>query len=132
MSDKQKTALIIEDDFSIFCVLELMLQDMNIRSVQADTLASARKLTENIVPEIIFVDHFLPDGQGIGFIPFLRKKFSGSLIITMTAQNTHQNKIESARNGSDYFLEKPFSLSDVYCSINSGLAMSLKASDNLR
>jgi DNA-binding response OmpR family regulator len=132
MSDNQKTALIIEDDYSIFCVLELMLQDSDIRSVQAECLSSARKLIDKIIPDYIFVDHFLPDGPGIDFIPFLRKRFSNSLIITMTAQNTHQNKIESARNGSDYFLEKPFSLSDVYRSINSRLARTLNPSDNLR
>jgi DNA-binding response OmpR family regulator len=117
MSERKKTALIIEDDYSIFCVLELMLQDKGIGSVNADSLWAARNKIETMHPEFIFIDHFLPDGMGIDFIPTLRQAFPGSLIITMTAQNSPENKILSAINGSDYFLEKPFSLQDVYRSI---------------
>jgi DNA-binding response OmpR family regulator len=119
MSYRKKTALIIEDDYSIFLVLELMLQDKDIRSVHADSISATERLVNQVSPDYIFIDHFLPDGFGIDFIPVLRKKFSKSLIIAMTAQNSPENKILAASNGSDFFLEKPFGLTDVYRSINS-------------
>lgn len=119
MPGEYKTALIIEDDYSIYLVLELMLQEKDIRSVHADCLSVTRELADRIRPDYIFIDHFLPDGLGIEFIPVLRNKFSNSRIVTMTAQNTIENKRLAVQNGSDYFLEKPFALNDVYISIDS-------------
>ncbi|HLP72217.1 MAG TPA: response regulator [Bacteroidales bacterium] len=115
----QKTALIIEDDFSIFLVLELILQDKAIRALHADSIAETKALLEKISPEIIFVDNWLPDGSGIEFIPVLRRKFSDALIITMTAQSTAEIRKLSSVNGADLFLEKPFAMNDVYESISS-------------
>lgn len=117
--ENSKTALIIEDDFSIFLVLELILQDRDIRALHADSIAGTKALIEKISPEIIFVDNWLPDGSGIDFIPVLRQKFSNALIITMTAQSTMENKNLSLHNGSDLFLEKPFAMNDIYESISS-------------
>jgi two-component system response regulator PilR (NtrC family) len=118
-NEKSKTALIIEDDYSIFLVLDLMLQDKEIHSVHADSLAETKAVIEKISPEIIFVDNWLPDGSGIEFIPVLRQKFSNALIITMTAQSTAENKNLSFINGSDIFIEKPFAMNDIYKSLSS-------------
>lgn len=118
---EKKTALIIEDDFSIFLVLELILQDKEIRALHADSIAETKALLEKISPEIIFVDNWLPDGSGIDFIPVLRQKFSHALIITMTAHGTAENRQLSSVNGSDLFIEKPFAMNDIYESISSRL-----------
>lgn len=117
--ENEKTALIIEDDFSIFLVLELILQDRKIRALHADSIAQTRALLEKISPEIIFVDNWLPDGSGIDFIPVLRQRFSNALIITMTAQSTAELRNLSSVNGADLFLEKPFAMNDIYESIRS-------------
>lgn len=119
MADHNKTALIVEDDYSIYAVLDLMLQFKNISSVHANSLSATKTLLEQLSPDIIFIDHCLPDGYGIDMVPELRKYFSDTRIIVMTAQNTDLNKNLAIVNGSDYFLEKPFTLTDVYESINS-------------
>lgn len=118
MDDPIKTALIVEDDYSIYAVLDLMLQFRDIVSLHADCLSAGRSLLNNLSPDFIFLDHCLPDGYGIDFVPELKKSFSGSRIIIMTAQNTTINRNQAMAHGSDYFLEKPFTLKDVYESIN--------------
>jgi DNA-binding response OmpR family regulator len=118
MGDRIMTALIIEDDYSIFSVLELMLEGKNISARHADSIASTKLLLKDFSPDIIFIDHFLSDGLGIEFIPYLRMNFLDCRIITMTAQNSAETKEKALSNGSDYFLEKPFTLHDVYESLN--------------
>lgn len=119
--EKTKSALIIEDDFSIFLVLELMLQDKEVRAIHADSLAQTKALLDKISPDFIFVDNWLPDGSGIDFIPVLRGKFSEALIITMTAHSSAENRRISSANGADQFIEKPFGMNDIYESISSRL-----------
>lgn len=119
MVDHTKTALIVEDDYSIYAVLDLMLQFKNISSVHANSLSATKSMMEQLSPDIIFIDHCLPDGFGIDMVPELRRYYSDSRIIVMTAQNSDINKNRALVNGSDYFLEKPFTLTDVYESINS-------------
>ncbi|HLN22008.1 MAG TPA: response regulator [Bacteroidales bacterium] len=125
MDNHSKTALIVEDDYSIYHVLDLMLQFKNIVSYHADSLSATNSLINDISPDLIFLDHCLPDGFGIEMVPELRKAFSGSRIIIMTAQNTPANKSQALANGSDYFLEKPFTLNDVYESISTQSEKSL-------
>jgi DNA-binding response OmpR family regulator len=117
----KRSALIIEDDFSIFLVLELILQDKEILAIHADSLAQTKALLDKVSPDFIFVDNWLPDGSGIDFIPVLRTKYSGALIITITAQNSEENRRTSSANGSDLFIEKPFAVNDIYESISSRL-----------
>jgi DNA-binding response OmpR family regulator len=118
MEKCNKTALIVEDDYSIYSVLELILECKNITTRHADSIAATNSLIKEFNPDIIFIDHFLSDGLGIELIPFLRRNFSDCLIITMTAQNSESTRKLALANGSDHFLEKPFTLNDVYESLD--------------
>lgn len=109
-----RTALVIEDDYGIYILLEQILKSKNFTPVHADSIAKTRLLLTEICPKVIFVDHRLPDGLGIDFIPAIREIYPEAKIIAMTAQNTIENRIKASQNGSDQFLEKPFLISQVY------------------
>jgi DNA-binding response OmpR family regulator len=115
--DSGKTALIIEDDYSIYIVLELILKSKEISSIHADSLTKTRSLITTISPDIIFLDQRLPDGYGFDIIPDLRKNYPDARIIAMTAEYVPENKNENIRS-ADTFLEKPFVMNDVLKSLN--------------
>lgn len=114
MEIQPKSVLIIEDDEDICFLLKQTLSSRNYIPILAHSLKETRILLERVSPEFIFIDHRLPDGLGLDFVPVLRKNYPDSKIIAMTAQQTAENKINAFKMGVDYFLEKPFLLSQIY------------------
>lgn len=121
INDQVKTAFIIEDDTDICTLLTVVLKIKDINSVEANTIEDARFLFPGIKPDLIFVDHRLPDGFGFEFIPELRKQFPYAIIIAMTAQHSSEMEALSMDNGVDYYLSKPFQISKLNILIESVL-----------
>jgi DNA-binding response OmpR family regulator len=109
-----KSVLIIEDDEDICFLLKQTLSARNYHIFLAHSLNETRELLGSVCPAFIFIDHCLPDGLGLDFVPVLRENYPESKIIAMTAQETAENKIHAFRKGVDFFLEKPFLLNQIY------------------
>lgn len=105
----KKLALILDDEPTICILLQEILKINNIPSVIADSIKNARLLLNEHTPDYAFIDHRLPDGYGLEFIPELRSKCLDAYIIIMTAQeNFEQQEIESF--GANIFIPKPFEI----------------------
>jgi two-component system, OmpR family, response regulator len=107
-------ALIIDDEISIFALLKQILKSKNYTSTHAGTLTQAKQILAEMQPDVIFLDHRLPDGFGFDFIPALCKMCPNARIIAMTAQDIAQNKEKVMNDGAHYFLPKPFLVNKVY------------------
>jgi DNA-binding response OmpR family regulator len=107
-----KIALILDDEPTICMLLVEILKMNEIHSVTADSVGSARLLLNNWKPSLAFIDHRLPDGYGLEFIPELRKLCKNARIILMTAQENF-NKETIKQYGADFFLSKPFSINRI-------------------
>lgn len=105
----KKLALILDDEPTICILLQEILKINNIPSVIADSIKNARLLLNDCKPDYAFIDHRLPDGYGLEFIPELRRRCLETFIVLMTAQeNFDQQEIESY--GANLFLPKPFEI----------------------
>ena len=60
---------------------------------------------------MIILDNQLPDGFGVDFITYVKKKYPQIKIIMISGFSTARDV--ALNNGADYFLEKPFSLESV-------------------
>ena len=112
--------LVVEDEGQIGLVLNMILSDRNFDLDYVNNLLDAQEYLEKNKPSIVILDNKLPDGFGVDFISYIKKKFPSIKIIMISGFSTARDV--ALENGADRFLEKPFSMDNVNEAIDSVLA----------
>ncbi len=99
--------LIIEDEGEMCLVLNILLKDENIEMDHVKDLSSAEEYLARVQPSIIILDNKLPDGYGVDFISYIKRKYPSIKIIMITGFDASARDV-ALENGADFFLEKPF------------------------
>jgi two-component system OmpR family response regulator len=99
--------LIIEDEGEMCLVLNILLKDENIEMDHVKDLSSAEEYLARVQPSIIILDNKLPDGYGVDFISYIKRKYPSIKIIMITGYDASARDV-ALENGADFFLEKPF------------------------
>ena len=115
-SKSTKKILAVDDDGEIGLVLEMILNDKEYELDYVNSILSADEYLEKRKPSVIILDNKLPDGFGVDFISYIRKKYPSIKIIMISGFGSVRDVALS--NGADAFLEKPFSLDEFNETIN--------------
>jgi two-component system, OmpR family, response regulator RegX3 len=108
----QKKMLIIDDERDFCSLIVLMMQQEPFHIDCAYNLFEAAKLFSSGHPEIILLDHNLPDGTGLDYLDRHRKDFNEAKIILMTADPSLDLKFRAEAAGIE-FVAKPFGLKKI-------------------
>jgi DNA-binding response OmpR family regulator len=100
--------LIVDDDIDLCHLLKSILKPRQYYVGTAHNLREAEECLTVIKPNIVFLDHNLPDGMGIQFIPKIRAYDKNIKIVIMTADTSAGNEQKAFHSGATYFLYKPF------------------------
>jgi len=124
MTTKQKSKLakkilVIEDEGQIGLALNLILAERKFETDYVNSLLSASEYLETNKPSVIILDNKLPDGFGVDFISYIRKKHPSIKIIMISGLRAARDV--ALENGADMFLEKPFSMDEITGAIDSVL-----------
>ncbi|MFA5135983.1 MAG: response regulator [Patescibacteria group bacterium] len=117
----KKNILVIDDDQAMLDSLDLILSE---EGYDVETMIDGRSL-ENIspryVPDIILIDYFLPDENGIQIVRKLKKQknMANTPIIMMSAAY-HLTKQNLSPEVDDFF-SKPFDINKLMASIKQHL-----------
>ncbi len=103
-------ALIVDDDDGIRWVLNRVLAEQGFEVVEAADLAAAKDAVQKAEFAIVFLDVFLPDGNGM---QALESGLFSSPVIMLTAETTFDHAVEAYRAGAMEYLPKPFDLDEV-------------------
>lgn len=119
--DKQKSnvpkkVLVVEDEGEMKLVLDMVLFEENFQLDFVSSLLSADEYLLKEKPSVIVLDNKLPDGFGVDFIGYVRKKYPSIKIIMITGLGSARDV--AFANGADMFFEKPFSLPEFTEAIN--------------
>jgi len=117
---RAKKMLVVEDQGEMCLILDLILSERKLESDYVNNLLDADEYLEKNKPSVIILDNKLPDGYGVDFIPYAKKKYPGTKIIMISGFSTARDV--AMENGADAFLEKPFSLDNVNQAIDKVLA----------
>ena len=109
---KEKKVLIIEDEGDMCLLLNLILDGEDFELDHVQTLLAADEYLQKESPAIIILDNKLPDGFGVDFISYVKKKYPSIKIIMISGFASARDV--ALENGADIFFEKPFSL-DEFC-----------------
>ena len=119
-TEKAKKMLVVEDQGEMCLILDLILSERKFEPDYVNNLLDADEYLQKNNPSLIFLDNKLPDGYGVDFISYVKKKYPKIKIIMMTGYGTARDV--ALENGADFFLEKPFSLDNVNQAIDQVLS----------
>lgn len=117
---KAKKLLVVEDQGEVCLILDMILSDRKFELDYVNNLLDADEYLSKNKPSAIILDNKLPDGFGVDFITYVKKKYPGIKIIMISGFVTARDV--AMQNGADYFLEKPFSLESVNAALDHVLA----------
>lgn len=106
--------LIVDDEGDICYLLSKLFKQRNLEYDQVNTLAQAETMLKESVPDIIFLDHNLPDGFGINKIEEIKELYPQIKIVIITAHDGTSTKNKAMKKGADFFISKPFTSEQVY------------------
>ena len=108
MHGQHMKLLLIEDESQLADALAAALSKHAILTDHTSRLADAHELTLQNEYDVILLDRRLPDGEGLDFIPRLRRAGKNTPIIVLTARNQPMERVEGLNVGADDYLGKPF------------------------
>lgn len=100
--------LLIEDERELATALSAALSKHGIVTDHTMHLADAHELVLQNDYDAILLDRRLPDGEGLTFIPVLRRGGNDTPIIVLTARNEPMERVAGLDFGADDYLGKPF------------------------
>ena len=111
-----KKILVVEDEGQIGLVLDMVLEERKFQLDYVNNLLSADEYLQKQEPSAIILDNKLPDGFGVDFIGYIKKKYPSIKIIMISGFASARDV--ALENGADMFFEKPFSLDEFHEAIN--------------
>jgi len=112
----EKRALVVEDEGEMGLLLNLFIDESDLELDYVKDLLSAEEYLEREQPSVIILDNKLPDGFGVDFIGYIKKKYPSMKIIMISGFCSVRDV--ALENGADIFLEKPFTREQLYKAIH--------------
>jgi DNA-binding response OmpR family regulator len=113
--------LLIEDEKELAEALAAALSKQGIVTDHTMRLEDAMELARQNSYDVILLDRRLPDGEGLTFIPKLRRAGADTPIIVLTARNAPIERIEGLDGGADDYLGKPFLIEELMARVRAVL-----------
>lgn len=127
MSFSQKVSpgsvLIVDDDENIRRLFEYNVGQWGYSTQTAGSGGAMMEALAKSSFDILLLDLRLPDGDGIEFLPHLRREFPRTQVIMVTAHGNVDLAMEAIHSGAYDFLTKPVSLDRLQVTLRNGLSL---------
>ncbi len=116
------TILVVDDELGIRALLSEILSDEGHSVEVAENAAQARALREQCKPDLVLLDIWMPDVDGITLL----KEWSANGLLTMpvvmmSGHGTIDTAVEATKFGAQAFLEKPITMQKLLRTVEQGL-----------
>ncbi len=117
------TILVVDDELGIRALLSEILSDEGHSVELAENAAQARAVRERVRPDLVLLDIWMPDVDGITLL----KEWSATAMLTMpvimmSGHGTIDTAVEATKVGAMAFLEKPITLQKLLRAVEQALA----------
>jgi two-component system, NtrC family, nitrogen regulation response regulator NtrX len=125
--------LVVDDEPDICNLVKEILEDEGYDVNLAGNGEEANIQREKIKPDLILLDIWMPDIDGISLLKQWNESGDlDSLVIMMSGHGTVETAVEATRLGAYDFLEKPLSLAKLILTVKHALERNKLQSENLR
>jgi len=116
------TILVVDDELGIRALLSEILTDEGHTIELAENAAQARQVREALRPDLVLLDIWMPDVDGVTLLK--EWSASGQLsmpVIMMSGHGTIDTAVEATKFGASAFLEKPITLQKLLRAVEQAL-----------
>jgi two-component system, OmpR family, response regulator len=116
-SSPARNILLVEDEGEMCLLLNLILDDKDLKIEHVKTLSAADAFLQKRQPSLILLDNRLPDGYGLDFIGYLKTNYPTIKIILISGIDKAAGDC-AQEAGADAFLSKPFTKTTLMQSVH--------------
>lgn len=113
--------LVVDDEPDIRQLLQEILEDEGYQVVAAENASAARKYRAERMPDLILLDIWMPDEDGITLLKEWLRDDQLCPVIMMSGHATVETAVEATRLGAYDFLEKPLSMAKLLVTVDRAL-----------
>ena len=124
--------LVIDDEESILESLADILTDEGYQVLTALTAEEGLKRLREEAPELLILDVWLPDEDGLKLLQKIRKEDQKLPVIVISGHGTVEMAVKAIKLGAFDFLEKPLSYDRVVVTVANALRFRALEEENLR
>ena len=116
------TILVVDDELGIRALLSEILTDEGHTVELAENAAQARQVREMLRPDLVLLDIWMPDVDGITLLKEWGANAQLSMpVIMMSGHGTIDTAVEATKYGATAFLEKPVTLQKLLRAVEQAL-----------
>ena len=125
--------LVVDDEPDIRNLVQEILEDEGFSVTVAENATIARQSITKTRPDLILLDIWMPDIDGITLLKEWKNSFGQKTpIIMMSGHGNVETAVEATRNGAYDFIEKPLSTAKLLLTIKHALETYSLKSENLK
>jgi DNA-binding NtrC family response regulator len=125
--------LVVDDEPDIRNLVQEILEDEGFSVNVAENAAKARQEVESFKPDLILLDIWMPEVDGITLLKEWKENdHVAAPIVMMSGHGNVETAVEATRHGAYDFLEKPLSISKLLLTIKHAFETSSLQQENLQ
>ncbi|MFA5984438.1 MAG: sigma-54 dependent transcriptional regulator [Methylococcaceae bacterium] len=125
MNTKTPRILVVDDEPEIRRLVGEILEDEGYQVAMAENASEARMLKKTSLPNLILLDIWMPDTDGITLLKeWLAEGHLACPVVMMSGHGSVETAVEATRLGAYDFLEKPLSLAKLLLIVGRALEAS--------
>ena len=111
MSKAKQHILIVDDELEIRKIIQQILNDEGYSTATASSADEARKQANEKKPDLVFLDIWMPEEDGISLLKDWTKQTESDFpVIMISGHATIETAIKATKLGAKDFIEKPVSI----------------------
>lgn len=122
--------IIVDDEYSIQTSLAGILQDEGYQTTVAGNGEKALKLIQDESPDLVLLDIWMPEMDGISALKKIRGLGEGVQVIMMSGHATIETAVTATKLGAHDFIEKPISVEKLLVCIHNALKVTQLVEEN--
>ncbi len=122
--------LIIDDEPAILQTLKDALEDEHYRIITLSEAQRAIECVGDLVPDVILLDIFMPNCNGLDLLEQIKKEFPQQKVIIISGYGNIAIALDAIKKGAVDFIEKPLNLDEILSKISQITALPTQMADN--
>ena len=125
--------LVVDDEPDIRSLIKEILEDETFEVAVAEDATEANNIRENFDPDLILLDIWMPDIDGISLLKQWNESDQMDVpVIMISGHGTVETAVEATRLGAYDFIEKPLSLAKLILTVKHALENTSLQKENIR
>ena len=119
MNKKRKLIMVVDDEREIRSIISDILVEEGYEAIVASSAEEARQLLTRKKPDLVFLDIWMPDEDGITLLKEWAEDQSKQFpVIMISGHATIETAIKATKLGAADFIEKPISIENLFGTID--------------